>query len=209
MSASIAAVLIRTTNYAATKHGHQLRKATRLPYITHPIGVANQLVDAGVEDVAVLQAALLHDVVEDTGTSIDEVEQTFGSAVAEIVAQVTDDKTLSKTERKRHQIEHAKHCSKEAKLVKLSDKLNNLRDLTAHVPLTWTLERAQGYFVWSKFVVEGMRGTNSVLEAQLEELFKANFKAKFDGKTHPHIPNDGKGEFEVLLCWPVSAVGRP
>lgn len=85
--------------------------------------------------VCVLQAALLHDTVEDTDTSPAELEAKFGPVVARIVREVTDDKSLPKQERKRQQVEHAPQCSHQAKLVKLADKLYNLRDLNRCTPV--------------------------------------------------------------------------
>ena len=85
--------------------------------------------------VHIVQAALLHDTVEDTDTTPAELEATFGPTVARIVQEVTDDKSLPKQERKRLQVEHAPHCSHQAKLVKLADKLYNLRDLNRCTPV--------------------------------------------------------------------------
>lgn len=101
-------------------------------------GVANLLAQANVDDQTVLMAALLHDIVEDTDTSFDEIEENFGKAVRDIVAEVTDDRSLSQAERKRAQIEHVKHASREAKLIKLADKLYNLRDMERATPKNWT-----------------------------------------------------------------------
>lgn len=75
-------------------------------------------------------------------------------------------------ERKRRQIEHASHCCPKAKLVKLADKLYNLRDLDQEIPRGWTKERAQEYFQWGSQVVQGLRGTNKEMEASLDKLFK-------------------------------------
>ncbi|XP_075934738.1 guanosine-3',5'-bis(diphosphate) 3'-pyrophosphohydrolase MESH1 [Anarhichas minor] len=171
---SDAVLLLETVNFAAEKHRNQRRKdPEETPYINHPIGVARILShEGGVTDIEVLQAALLHDTVEDTDTSLAELEATFGTIVARIVEEVTDDKSLPKHERKRQQVEHAAHCSCQAKLVKLADKLYNLRDLNRSTPAGWTAERVQEYFVWAREVVRGLRGTNSVLEQKLEELFR-------------------------------------
>uniref|UniRef100_A0A3B4WDF4 Guanosine-3',5'-bis(diphosphate) 3'-pyrophosphohydrolase MESH1 n=1 Tax=Seriola lalandi dorsalis TaxID=1841481 RepID=A0A3B4WDF4_SERLL len=87
-----------------------------------------------------LQAALLHDTVEDTDTTPAELEAKFGPTVARIVEEVTDEKSLPKQERKRLQVEHAPHCSRQAKLVKLADKLYNLRDLNRCTPVGWTAQ---------------------------------------------------------------------
>lgn len=168
------ALLLETVNFAAEKHQNQRRKNPEAtPYINHPIGVARILShEGGVTDLSVLQAALLHDTVEDTDTSVEEVEERFGAVVARIVAEVTDDKSLPKAERKRLQVEHARHCSPQAKLVKLADKLHNLRDLDRIAPTGWSEQRVQEYFVWAGEVVQGLRGTSPVLEQSLDELFR-------------------------------------
>lgn len=110
-------------------------------------GVANILVEEGnVDDPDVLVAALLHDTVEDTDTTFEEIEKKFGKKVSGIVAEVTDDKNLPKEERKLLQIKHSPHISHEAKLVKLADKIYNLRDLLKATPVGWTSERVEEYF---------------------------------------------------------------
>ncbi|XP_037304335.1 guanosine-3',5'-bis(diphosphate) 3'-pyrophosphohydrolase MESH1 [Pungitius pungitius] len=168
------ALLLETVHFAAEKHRSQRRKDPEAtPYINHPIGVARVLThEGGITDIEVLQAALLHDTVEDTDTSLAELEAKFGPIVARIVEEVTDDKSLSKEERKQQQVEHAAHCSRQAKLVKLADKLYNLRDLNRCTPKGWTAERVQEYFVWAREVLRGLKGTNSALEEKLEELFR-------------------------------------
>ena len=95
----------------------------------------------------------------------------FGQKVADIVLQVTDDKSLTKQQRKDLQVEKAPFKSREAKIVKLADKLYNLRDLNRAMPVGWTKERVDEYFAWSKKVVDGCRGTNAILEAELDKLF--------------------------------------
>ena len=117
-----------------------------------------------------IQAALLHDTVEDTETTLDEIEEHFGQAVRKVVNEVTDDKSLPKAERKRLQVINAPHKSHQAKLVKLADKLYNLRDLATSPPEEWSEARNQEYFVWSSEVVYGCRGTNEKLEAKLAEV---------------------------------------
>lgn len=102
------------------------------------LGVACLLVEADVSDLNVLMAAILHDTVEDTDTSFDELEEQFGKAVRAIVAECTDDKSKPKQMRKILQIRHAKKISREAKLVKLADKLYNLRDLERCTPVGWS-----------------------------------------------------------------------
>ncbi|XP_005096478.1 guanosine-3',5'-bis(diphosphate) 3'-pyrophosphohydrolase MESH1 [Aplysia californica] len=166
--------LMRCTNFAAIKHKDQRRKdKEKTPYVNHVIGVAHILTaEAGVTDISVLQAALLHDTVEDTDTTFEELEQEFGEHVTSIVREVSDDKTLGKADRKRQQIEHAPHSSYKAKLVKLADKLYNLRDLKRCTPCGWTSARVQEYFGWAAQVVAGLRGTNQNMEDSLDQLFK-------------------------------------
>jgi guanosine-3',5'-bis(diphosphate) 3'-pyrophosphohydrolase len=167
------ALLLKALAFAAHKHRDQRRKdAEASPYINHPIALADVLVnEAGITDVEVLCAALLHDTVEDTATTHEELVDAFGSRIARTVAEVTDDKRLSKAERKRLQIEHAPHLSREAKLVKLADKLCNLRDVAERPPAGWPLERRQEYFDWAKRVIDGLRGTHSRLEDAFDQAY--------------------------------------
>lgn len=131
---------MRTLQFAALKHRDQRRMDThKTPYVNHPINVCTILsVEAGIQDDAVLMAALLHDVVEDTDATFADVEQQFGPDVASLVREVTDDKSLEKQERKRLQIENASKTTSRAKLIKLADKLDNLRDLLKETPSGWT-----------------------------------------------------------------------
>ena len=168
--------LIKAADFAAFKHRGQRRKdAEASPYINHPLALARVLkLEAGVDDVDVLVAAILHDTVEDTETTVEELARVFGPAVAGIVAEVTDDKSLPKPERKRLQVERAPGSSRPAKLVKLADKICNLRDVTDAPPAHWPLERRQAYFEWAQAVIDGVRGTH----ATLERLFDAAYLGK-------------------------------
>jgi guanosine-3',5'-bis(diphosphate) 3'-pyrophosphohydrolase len=161
--------LRRATGFAAWKHVGQLRKGEgKIPYIHHPIEVAATLAEIGeINDVDVLQAALLHDTVEDTDTTPDEVESHFGVRVRSIVVEVTDDKTLEKLERKAKQIAHAPHLSVEAQSLKLADKISNIFDVAFAKPVDWSAEKQIEYLDWAEQVVAGLRGCN----AALEELF--------------------------------------
>ncbi|XP_014205934.1 guanosine-3',5'-bis(diphosphate) 3'-pyrophosphohydrolase MESH1 [Copidosoma floridanum] len=169
----LVAFIVKCANFAAIKHSKQRRcNKEQTPYINHPIGVANILVEEGnVYDPNVIVAALLHDTVEDTDTSFEEIEEHFGEKVRKIVEEVTDDKSLPKLERKRLQIVHAPDSSFKAKLVKLADKLYNLRDLEKETPVGWSLDRVDQYFEWAKSVVNGLKGTNAKLEKLLDAMF--------------------------------------
>lgn len=165
--------VIAAAAFAAQKHRDQRRKgAEASPYINHPIAVTNVLAnEADVTDESVLVAALLHDTVEDTATTPGELRGQFGVEVTSIVLEVTDDKSLSKPERKRRQIVHAAGLSDRAKLVKLADKICNLREMNASPPHDWPLDRKHEYFEWARQVVDELRGASPRLEA----LFDAEY----------------------------------
>jgi len=166
--------LVAALAFAAHKHRDQRRKdANASPYINHPIALAQLLVnEGGIDDERVLTAAVLHDTVEDTETTPAELEKLFGRQVMAIVLEVTDDKTLLKHERKRLQIEHAAGLTREAKLVKLADKICNLRDMAHHPPAGWSRERRLEYFDWAKAVVDNLRGVHPGLERLFDKAFQ-------------------------------------
>jgi len=167
------ALLLKALAYAAHKHRDQRRKdAESSPYINHPIALADVLInEGGVVDVEVLCAALLHDTVEDTATTHEELLNAFGSKIARIVAEVTDDTSLPKAERKRLQVEHAAGLSKEAKLVKLADKICNLRDISDRPPAHWDRQRRREYFDWARRVIDGVRGAHPGLEKAFDAAY--------------------------------------
>jgi len=167
--------LMEATLFAADKHRGQKRKdAGGTPYINHPIMVVSLMAGIGeITDIELLQAGMLHDTVEDTDTSPEEIEARFGCAVRSLVMEVTDDKSLDKQERKRLQIEHAPHLSPQAKAIKIADKIANLTDLLNSPPATWPEERMWQYVAWSRQVVDGCRGHNPLLEARYDEMAKA------------------------------------
>jgi guanosine-3',5'-bis(diphosphate) 3'-pyrophosphohydrolase len=166
MNADCTGLILRAVKFAACKHKDQRRKgADAAPYINHPIELANLLWhDAQVRDEVVIVAALLHDTVEDTDTTLEELEQEFGVEVSQVVAEVTDDKSLPKEVRKQRQIDHALHLSDRARLVKLADKISNLRDILSSPPPDWSSERRLDYVLWGKAVIDQIRGTHAGLE---------------------------------------------
>ena len=166
-------IVLTALEFAAQKHRDQRRKdAEASPYINHPIALAQVLAaEGGVADIEVLAAALLHDTIEDTDTTGEELQREFGGRIAAIVAEVTDDTALPKADRKRLQIEHAATLSREAKLVKLADKICNLRDMAEHPPASWDLARRREYFDWAKAVIDRLRGVHPKLEAAFDAAF--------------------------------------
>jgi guanosine-3',5'-bis(diphosphate) 3'-pyrophosphohydrolase len=172
-AASDLQLVLRALAFAAHKHRDQRRKdEDASPYINHPIALANCLAnEGGVTDPVVLVAALLHDTVEDTETTLEELTDHFGARISSIVGEVTDDKSLSRDRRKQAQIDHAPHLTLEARLVKLADKICNLRDVAGNPPAGWGRARKQEYFDWARRVVDGLRGVSPPLELAFDEAF--------------------------------------
>ena len=172
------ALLFEALDFAASKHQFQRRKgSTETPYINHPIDVARRLVGAGEDNLQVLIAAILHDTVEDTETTFDQIATKFGAEVASLVKECTDDKTLPKDERKRLQIESAPHKSRNAKCIKIADKTSNVADMKSHAPPDWTLERISDYLTWTERVVNGLSGANQILESEFAHALSEARKA--------------------------------
>ena len=163
--------ILRAVAFAADRHRFQRRKDDESsPYINHPIEVAEVLsIEAGVDDETTLIAALLHDTVEDTETTIEEIRESFGEAVARVVAEVTDDTTLPRNERRRLQLERAGGVSREAKLVKIADKISNIRDVASRPPTGWTLERRLEYVLWASSVARACAGIIPQLDVVAEK----------------------------------------
>lgn len=164
--------LLTAIAFSAEKHRNQRRKdADASPYINHPIQVAEVLFRVGgVREVAVLVGAILHDTIEDTETSPAEIATLFGEDIVRIVLEVTDDKRLPKHERKRLQIEQAPMKSLAARLIKLGDKICNVRDVVNAPPVHWTMERRREYLDWTERVIAGIRGTNERLERMFDRV---------------------------------------
>lgn len=163
--------LTRAFDYAAQKHSGQRRKGVaEEPYINHLAEVAALLAEAtGGQDVDLVIAGVLHDCIEDQQVKYEELVELFGADVADIVREVTDDKSLKKVERKRLQVEHAPHKSDRARMLKMADKTSNLRALATSPPKDWDAQRKREYFEWARAVVAGCRGVNAALEQKFDE----------------------------------------
>lgn len=171
--------ITKAMTFAAQKHVDQRRKgAKEEPYVNHVIEVGDLISQhtAGKNTDAVV-AGILHDTIEDTGTSYEELKREFGENVADIVRECTDDKSLPKAERKRLQAESAAHKSDEAKMVKMADKTSNLRSILASPPANWDEKRKVEYFEWAKTVVDNCRGVNAGLEGEFDKTYAAGMKA--------------------------------
>ena len=167
-----AGLILKALRFSAEKHTDQRRKdAKASPYINHPILVAETLWTVGeVRDATLLVAALLHDTIEDTATTREEIRENFGEDVLTLVLEVTDDKSLPKQTRKQLQVDHAPHKSRNAKLLKLADKISNIQDIISSPPKSWSLERKKEYLLWTENVVAGLRGVSPSLESRYDEL---------------------------------------
>jgi len=166
--------LTKAMNFAARKHIHQRRKGElQEPYFNHLAEVAAMLAQhTNGADAELVIAGLLHDTIEDTNTTYDELVREFGQNVADIVRECTDDKSLPKPERKRLQAEHAPNKSEKARMIKIADKTSNLRSILESPPKEWSEERKREYFIWAKSVVDGCRGLNKGLEEEFDRLYK-------------------------------------
>jgi len=177
---------MKATAFAAEKHSSQRRKnKTQNPYIEHPIRVAN-LVAIETDNVIALSAALLHDTIEDTDTTAEEIYENFGGDVMNLVLAVSDDKRLPKAERKRLQVEHAKTAPTLAKLIKMADALDNMRGLVGkEKPEGWSEKRIQGYLVWKQEVWKNCHVPKSGLYVLLGAFFDK----------HITVPKEEQAEF--------------
>jgi guanosine-3',5'-bis(diphosphate) 3'-pyrophosphohydrolase len=163
--------ILKALQFAARKHRDQRRKGSQhVPYINHPIDVTEILWRVGkVRDVVTLLGALLHDTIEDTATTPDEIREQFGEEVLSVVLEVTDDKSLPKAERKRLQVVSAPHKSPRARQIKLADKISNVTEIANDPPSEWSLERRREYLDWTQRVIDGLRGQNPELEAGYDQ----------------------------------------
>jgi len=167
--------ILDALTFASVKHCGQLRKGGNVPYINHPIKVAQILADFGEsQETELIMAAILHDVIEDTDATPDEIEDLFGKQVRDLVMECTDDKSKNKAARKQEQIEYAPKASQLAKKLKLADKLCNVRDIRENPPNGWSINRKEEYLNWSEAVFNGLKGVNAELEqALIDEIQKS------------------------------------
>jgi (p)ppGpp synthase/HD superfamily hydrolase len=167
--------ILAAAHFAAEKHAHQKRKGENgEPYFNHLLEVAELIAASSDElDVELLMAAFLHDTVEDTSVTLQELEQRFGKDVAALVAEVTDDKSLPKETRKQLQVEHTPEKSPRAQTLKLADKISNLRAIISSPPVGWSLERKRQYFEWARQVVSGIASPNNFLKSEFDKAYRS------------------------------------
>jgi guanosine-3',5'-bis(diphosphate) 3'-pyrophosphohydrolase len=166
-------LILQAAHFSADKHRDQRRKGHRsTPYINHPLEVAERLQRiGGIEDAEVLAAAILHDTIEDTKTSRDELARAFGKRIAGLVTELTvANEGIHWAERKRNEIDDARHLSPDAKLIKLSDKTSNVADTVENPPSEWTLQRRRDYLEFARLVADGCRGVNGALDEEFARI---------------------------------------
>jgi guanosine-3',5'-bis(diphosphate) 3'-pyrophosphohydrolase len=167
--------IMSAARFAAEKHAQQKRKGENgEPYFNHLLEVAELIAASSPHlDVELVMAAFLHDTVEDTGVTLQELEQRFGKDVADLVAEVTDDKSLPKEIRKQLQVEHTPEKSSRAQTLKLADKISNLRAIISSPPVGWSRERKQQYFEWARRVVSGIASPNQFLKSEFDKAYQS------------------------------------
>jgi len=169
-------LLFQALQYAAYKHRFQRRKGYEsIPYINHPIKVSALLIECGVTDQTTLLSAILHDTLEDTDTTADEIIELFGQEVCDIVVEMTDDMQLASDQRKMLQIEKANKLDARTKLIKIADKASNIEDI-ASFPLDWPVQRKIAYLQWAVQVVAKCRGANALLDAHFDKMYSEGMK---------------------------------
>ena len=190
-------LLIDAFQFASYKHRFQFRKGeNHQAYIVHPAAVCKILSDSGVTDVEILCGALLHDTVEDTQTTFEELEEKFGPKITQYVRELTDDKSLDKISRKKSHLAEAYVESKGAQMINLADRINNCESLIESCPMSLgPHKKAQGYIVWSKKIADAVKGTNPNLDKRFEDLLTKNIHME-DGSECPALPD---GDLDVAL----------
>lgn len=176
----LSASLLSTALFAAQRHRDQRRSdGFRSPLINHPLEVACLLAEeGGVTEIPVLQAALLHDIVESDCGTLEEIKETFGPAVAEMVAECSDDTSLPRDQQKRMQLENAPALSKGAKQIRIADKISNLRTIQAmasagpEIEGAWDPDHCRRYRDWAARLVHAVREANPALAASFDRLYE-------------------------------------
>ncbi|MGG5810790.1 HD domain-containing protein [Falsiroseomonas sp. CW058] len=174
---SLSARLLRAAVFAARVHAtHRRKGASAEPYVNHVLEVAQILAEHGAPEEAVL-AGLLHDTVEDSGDDPEPVTHghlvaEFGEAVAGLVAEATDDTSLPKETRKALQVRHAAGRSAGAKMLKLADKISNLRAIADSPPPHWDHGRKVEYVGWAGRVAAGLKGASPALDALFDRTYR-------------------------------------
>jgi HD domain len=203
--------LTKALAFAAEAHRNHRRKgASQEPYINHLIEVLDLVASVEGNDMDVLIAALLHDVLEDTGTGYDELVATFGERVARIVRENSDDMTLPKPERRRERLAGISKKSREARLVKFADIISNLRAIAVSPPAGWSNDRRLGYLDSCRNLVDAGRGSNPEIERIFDDTAKEAERAiRAEGLGDVKGSAAARRELEAAIGQPVHLLYVP
>ena len=147
--------LMEAARFAAIKHNGQMRSGTDLPYIVHPLEVATIAAEYTTSNQGtIVCAALLHDVIEDTDATYEEIAEEFGQRVADVVLEVTDDPNLTKKEQREYLFAHAHEKSREARIVKIADGISNVSSTNDKAPEGWSRSLKLAYIKTCERVAE-------------------------------------------------------
>ena len=177
--------LFKAIAFAADRHKDQRRKGKgKIPYINHPLNVAKLLSDFGEDDVDLLIAAVLHDVIEDTTKGVDDVKKLsneilfeFGEDVLLTVLEVTDNKELNVYDRKAVQLRITGQLSAKSKKLRVADKMCNVRDIAKDPPRGWSKRRKLSYLEWARDVVNKAHGENIKLDAAFDKVWNEVYES--------------------------------
>ena len=210
--------LTRALMYAAEAHANQRRKgAAQEPYLNHLVEVLDLVTRAtGGDDTDLLVAALLHDIIEDTPITVEELQAAFGERVTKIVVENSDDMSLPKDERRRQRIAAMAHKSIDARIVKTADVISNLRAIGESPPAGWTAERKLSYLDGCRHLIDEGRGANTAIEemfdrtaADVERRVRSEAAYEAEGpRTVLHELNAGIGQ-PVHLVYLANTEGVP
>jgi (p)ppGpp synthase/HD superfamily hydrolase len=161
--------------FAARRHTGMTRKGRgNEPYVNHLAEVANLLATVtGGRDAELIAVGWLHDTIEDTPTTQEELAQKFSDRVADLAAEVTDDMRLPKSTRRQLQIVDSPGKSASAKLVKIADKISNIRARIHSDPSQEQRANLTDYIDWAEKVVAGCRGGNAALDRAFDDTVDA------------------------------------
>jgi hypothetical protein len=203
--------LTKALAFAADAHRNQRRKgAGQEPYINHLIEVLDLVASVECDDMDVLVAALLHDVLEDTRTGYDDLAALFGARVARIVQENSDDMTLPKPERGRARLEAMSKKSREARLVKFADIISNLRAIAVSPPAGWSNDRRLGYLSSCRDLVNAGRGSNAAIERIFDDTAKEVVRViRTEGIGDVDGSASARRELEAAIGQPVHLVYVP
>ena len=167
-------LVLKAAFFSGEKHKKQRRRdADETPYINHPLEVAYILLEeGGITDAPTLAAALLHDTLEDTDTTREELAMIFGHEISNLVVELTDLDSVLPDQKKQRELERAYNLSDKAKRVKIADKTANIRDLATMPPKNWDIKRQIEYFNFAKKIAEATASASP----ELEKVFMRDYQ---------------------------------